>query len=450
MKSMMRKLIQAFGVSLLCLAASAYANQIINLSEGDAQALNIKQEIGSVFISTPEVADYQVIDKHKLVVFGRAIGKATLIVFSEDGDTILQRQLVINKSLVHIEQNIKMRYPNAEVSLYNLGDQVVLSGIVATEEEKDGINILVGELLGKSSQNTDIEWNLGEQTLTMDFMRKRTFEGVVNNIEVASTKQINVKLSVAEVSHSLMENFGIQFNGGTEVGVFTNALGKFSTDNIFQAISAINDDEVGQILAEPNLSVLSGETASFLVGGELPITTILDDAVQIIYKEFGIRLEVMAKVLRDDKIRISLMPEVSSLDTQYADDRIGIPAFKTRRARTTVELADGQSFVLGGLLNSEERELLRKIPYIGDIPILGSLFRYTETERNKTELLIIATVNLVNPIDPSEAQLPVFERTSNAQRFFVLPSKGKSKMQGVTEKSREATEKILSAGGFKQ
>jgi pilus assembly protein CpaC len=450
MKNNMERLIHfVVSLSLLFFLSSAYASQIINFSEGDAEALSTKQEIGSVFISDPEVADYQVIDKHKVVVFGRAIGKASLIVFSEDGDTILQRQLVVNKSLVHIEQNIKMRYPNAEVSLFNLGDQVVLSGTVATEEEKDGINILVGELLGKNSENYDIEWDLGEQSLTMDFMRKRTFEGVVNNIEVASTKQINVKLSVAEVSHSLLENFGVQYaTSGQTSGVFANALGNFSSQSIIRAISAINDDEVGQILAEPNLSVVSGETASFLVGGELPLTTILDDTVQIIYKEFGIRLEVMAKVLRDDKIRVSLMPEVSSLDTQYANDEFNIPAFKTRRARTTVELADGQSFVLGGLLNSEERELLRKIPYIGDIPILGSLFRYTETERNKTELLIIATVNLVNPISPSDAQLPTFERTSNAQRFFVLPAFKKD--QGISEQSRIATEQILSAGGFKQ
>ncbi len=438
-----------FSVSLLFYISAGYASTIINFSEGDAQALNIKQDIGSVFISDPEVADYQVIDKHKVVVFGRAIGKATLIVFSEEGDTLLQRQLVVNKSLVHIEQNIKMRYPNAEVSLFNLGDQVVLSGTVATEEEKDGINILVGELLSKNSENTDIEWNLGEQSLTMGFMRKRTFEGVVNNIEVATTKQINVKLSVAEVSHSLMENFGVQFaSSGQTSGVFANALGNFSSQSIIRAISAINDDEVGQVLAEPNLSVVSGETASFLVGGELPLTTILDDTVQIIYKEFGIRLEVMAKVLRDDKIRVSLMPEVSSLDTQYANDAFNIPAFKTRRARTTVELADGQSFVLGGLLNSEERELLRKIPYIGDIPILGSLFRYTETERNKTELVIIATVNLVNPISPENAQLPTFQRTSNAQRFLVLPKL--SNDNSISQKSRDAAEEILSAGGFKQ
>ena len=434
-------------VLLFFSGALSWAQDLINLSEGDTSILKTEQDIGSVFITDPAIADYQVIDEHKIIVFGRGVGKATIVLFNDDGDTLLQKQLVVNRSMVHIQQNIEMRYPNAEVEIYNLGDKVVLSGIVATEEERDGIYILVGELLGKESENQDVEWKVGGQSLSMDFMRKRTFSGVVNNIEVATTKQINVKISVAEVSHSLMENFGIEF-GTNGAGIFSSPLGSFDSSNIMRAITAINDDEVGQILAEPNLSVISGETASFLVGGELPISTVLNDEVQITYKEFGIRLEMMAKVMRDDKIRVSLQPEVSSIDTQYGDSTFNIPAFKTRRARTTVELGDGQSFVLGGLLNNEERELLRKIPYIGDIPILGSLFRYTETERNKTELLIIATVNLVKPIQSEDIQLPTFQRTTNLERFFVLPDA--PFFQNMKTENKHISEGILAEGGFKQ
>ena len=434
-------------VLLFFSGALSWAQDLINLSEGDTSILKTEQDIGSVFITDPAIADYQVIDEHKIIVFGRGVGKATIVLFNDDGDTLLQKQLVVNRSMVHIQQNIEMRYPNAEVEIYNLGDKVVLSGVVATEEERDGIYILVGELLGKESENQDVEWKVGGQSLSMDFMRKRTFSGVVNNIEVATTKQINVKISVAEVSHSLMENFGIEF-GTNGAGIFSSPLGSFDSSNIMRAITAINDDEVGQILAEPNLSVISGETASFLVGGELPISTVLNDEVQITYKEFGIRLEMMAKVMRDDKIRVSLQPEVSSIDTQYGDSTFNIPAFKTRRARTTVELGDGQSFVLGGLLNNEERELLRKIPYIGDIPILGSLFRYTETERNKTELLIIATVNLVKPIQSEDIQLPTFQRTTNLERFFVLPDA--PFFQNMKTENKHISEGILAEGGFKQ
>ncbi|RUM49116.1 MAG: general secretion pathway protein GspD [Marinomonas sp.] len=435
-------------VLLMGFSSVMWAETILNMGEGEARALSTKQKIGSVFISAPEIADYQVVDKNKVVVYGRQTGRATVMLFSESGATLMTRDLVVSKSMVDIQRHIETLYPNAAVKVYNLGDKVVLSGTVATEKEKDGIHLMVGELLGKAAENRDIQWNLDDgQTLTMDFMRRRSYEGIVNNIEVATTKQINVKITVAEVSHSLMQNFGVDlYSDGQSSGVFVNPLRSISSENIIAAITAINNDEVGQILAEPNLSVISGETASFLVGGEMPITTVVDGQVNVAYKEFGIRLEMMAKALTDENIRLSLMPEVSSVDTQYGNSEYNIPAFKTRRARTTVELADGQSFVLGGLLNSEERELLRKVPFIGDVPIIGSLFRYTETERNKTELLIVATVNLVKPLEANEIKIPTFQRTTNAQRFFVLPKR----QQEERTPNRALSEEILSAGGFKK
>ncbi|MCG3747783.1 BON domain-containing protein [Vibrio cincinnatiensis] len=427
------------------LSLPANAQRMMNLAEGDAQTLRVESEIQSVFISDPNVADYQVIDRRTVVVFGKQMGNANLIVFGENSRTLASRRLIVNKSMVHIQQQIQMKYPHAEVTVYNLGEQVVLSGTVATEKERDEINLLVGELLGKNPLDTDVEWKLGDNnTYKMEFMQRRRFEGVVNNIEVASTKQVNVKLSIAEVSQSFMEKFGIQLgSSGQNSGIFVNPLRQFSSSDILTLISAIGDDTVGQVLAEPNLSVISGETASFLVGGELPVVTIVDGGTNVLYKEFGVRLEMMAKVLRDDKIRLSLMPEVSSLDTQYSNDTYNLPALKTRRARTTVELGDGQSFVLGGLLNKEESELLRKIPFIGDIPILGALFRHTETSRNRTELVIIATVNLVQPIQPSSIQLPSMQRTSTLERFFALdPEKSRVEQQ--------LSQQILATGGFKQ
>lgn len=425
----------------------AWSQSMLNISKGGATTLTTDIDIDSVFISDPSVADYQVIDRRRVVVFGRNMGESTLMLFASNGMTLVNRHILVGRNLSKVQQIIEIHYPHADVSVSSFNDTIVLSGTVSTEEERDGINILVGELLEKDSNVINLEWQIaGEESYLLDYMQKRRFEGLINNIELATTKQVNVKLSIAEVSHSLMENFGINFNGrGQTGGVFVNPIGdfSFSSNDIIAAITAINDNEVGQILAEPNLSVISGESASFLVGGEMPITTVVNDQVNVIYKEFGVKLDMAAKVMRDNKIRLSLMPEVSSIDTQYADGTFNIPAFKTRRARTTVELSNGQSFVLGGLLNNEERELLRKIPFIGDIPILGSLFRYTETNRNKTELLIIATVNLVQPIESTQVQLPNFHRTSTASRFFSLPSSERAKYQNVSED-------ILKAGGFKQ
>ncbi|MDK9738697.1 pilus assembly protein N-terminal domain-containing protein [Vibrio sp. D404a] len=431
-------------VSIICLmifVQAAYA-RVVNLSEGDARSITTKQEIGSVFISDPEVADYQVIDENKVVFFGRQTGNASFMVFDKEGNTIISNKLVVNKSLVHIEQQIALRYPDADVSIYNLGEQAVLSGTVASEKTKEEIYRLTGELLGKEAEITNVNWQIGDEAYEMAFMRRYRYPGVVDNIEVKTTKQVNVKISIAEVSHTFLEEFGIEI-GTVSPGVFVDQLTSFSADDIISVITAIGDDRVGQVLAEPNLSVISGETASFLAGGEIPVVTVIDGSTDVEYREYGIRLELMAKVLNDDKIKLSMLPEVSALDNQYQNDNFDLPALKTRRARTTVELGDGQSFVLAGLLSTEEREELRRIPYIGDIPVLGALFRKTTTERTKTELIIVATVNLVQPIHPNQIQLPTIHRTYNLNRWLGLSD-------DYPKASEEFVNQILSAGGFKK
>ncbi|MDN3681431.1 pilus assembly protein N-terminal domain-containing protein [Vibrio tapetis subsp. quintayensis] len=439
---MITKMIKTIALVITLISSCAYAARIVNLAEGDATTIDVPSGISSVFISNPDIADYQVIDQNKVVVFGKQIGSATMMVFDDEGNTQVARKLIVNKSLVHIQQQIQLRYPKADVSIYNLAEQAVLSGTVATQEQKDGIYNLVGELLGKDAEVTNVAWKLGSESYNMDFMQKTKFKGIVNNIDVVSTKQVNVKISVAEVSHSFLENFGVEI-GTTEPGVFVDQLTNISASDIISVITALGDDNVGQVLAEPNLSVISGETASFLVGGELPVVTIVDGGTNVLYKEYGIRLELMAKVLRDDKIKLSLMPEVSSLDNQYENATYNLPALKTRRARTTIELGDGQSFVLGGLLNTEDRESLRKIPYIGDIPILGALFRKTGTERKKTELVIVATVNLVEPVKASQIQLPMMERTTNLSRFFAIDT-------SYPKSEEKWLQQVLASGGFKQ
>ncbi|WP_241824104.1 type II and III secretion system protein family protein [Salinivibrio sp. AR647] len=415
-----RRWMLALLLSWVAMAAHS-APMVMNIAKGQAEALQVNQTIGSVFVADPAIADYQVIDKRKIVAFGKAVGTTSLLVFDEAGNTMAARQLVVNQSMVHIQQQIQLRYPDLDISIDNLADQVVLSGRVASETQKKSIERLVGELLAKSATEEEVEWNTGENTYNLEFMRRYRYDGIVNNLEVATTKQVNVQLTVAEVSNSFMEKFGVNFSsGGRGSGIFVNPLKSFSASDILTVISAVGDDNVGQILAEPNLSVLSGETASFLVGGELPVVTRIDGGVNVQYREYGVKLELAANVHRDDKIKLALMPEVSSLDAQYSNDAYDLPALKTRRARTTVELGDGDSFVLGGLLNSEERESLSKIPFVGDIPILGALFRHTETQRNKTELVIVAKVNLVKPIQSDQVVIPQIQRTSTLERFFAL------------------------------
>ncbi len=429
---------------IILLPMPVLANGVMNLAKGEAKTISMAGEVVSVFISDQEVADYQVIDTHKVVVFGRKIGNASFIAFDANGNELTNKRLVVNKSYSQIEQQITVLYPNANVSVFAVGDNVVLSGGVATEQEKDNIYQLVGELLGKSAdkQTFEIE-DENDNEIEVGFMTQLQYQGVVNNIEVSATKQVNVKLTIAEVSHSFMQDFGIKMGSNGSAGIFVDQLTQFSASDIVSVISALGTDSVGQVLAEPNLSVISGEKASFLVGGELPVVTVVDGTSNVDYKEFGVRLELMAKVLRDDKIKLALTPEVSSLDSKYTSDIFDLPALRTRRAQTTVELGDGQSFVLGGLLNSEERESLTRIPFIGDIPILGSLFRYTGTERSKTELVIVATVNLVQPVKASQIQLPNMEKTGTLKRFLGLDG-------DYEHAEQQWANEVLSAGGFRK
>ncbi|CAH1534109.1 Type II/IV secretion system secretin RcpA/CpaC, associated with Flp pilus assembly [Vibrio owensii] len=429
---------------LLSVATSTAASGYLPMAEGDARPFATQQEIGTVFVSNPAVADYQVIDKHKVVVYSKSTGKSSLIVFDQSGNTILSRRIQVNKSADSIQRYLRNHYPNAQVNAYYVGEQVVLSGTVSSEQVKDEIYIVVGEMLEKPDNRQKFELETEDESYEMKFMERREYDGVVNNIEVVVTKQVNVKVSIAEVSQKALEQIGVSYFSKGQMpgsGVFVNAINAFSADDILMMINAIDNESVGRVLAEPNLSVTSGESASFLVGGELPVVTTIDGGSSVSYKEFGVRLELMAKVKRDNKITLSLVPEVSSLDTQYENDTYDLPALKTRRARTTVELGDGQSFVLGGLLSSEDMESLSKVPLIGDIPILGTLFRSAETERNKTELIIVATVNLVKPVETSTISLPTINRTSTLKRMFSWEN---------DEEKTKSTETLLDNGGFKQ
>jgi pilus assembly protein CpaC len=440
----------------LCLAQNGMA-AILSLTTGGAKTVHTDELADTVFIANPAIADYRVLDGHRVVLFGKTVGTTTLIIYNKAGQTLLNRQIVVNQSMAKIEQQIAIHYPGLAINVTNIGTQVILSGEVPDIQTRDAIVHLVGVLLKKSvSRKTVTLKNAGSVSSNggsssgssdgylLDYLQKTTYSGLIDNLKVGGVKQVNVKLSVAEVSTAYIKQLGAKwgsmvndsFQGN---GQFFNYLQSFNASNIASFISALDNDSVGQILAQPNLSVISGETASFLVGGELPIVTNYDNSYQVTYKEYGVKLSIGAKVLNDNKIRLTLSPEVSAQDSTYRSELADVPAFKTRKATTTVELGDGQSFVLGGLLSKDEQETLQKVPFIGDIPILGALFRYTETTRRNTELVIVATVNLVKPISSEDVQLPTMQPTSTLSRWF-----------GVDLATSHATRDVYASGGFKQ
>lgn len=394
------------------------AAEILNIDQDSAKTINLKSSISTVFLVNPTIADYKIIDDNKLVIFGVGVGSTSVIVYGKGGNEIYNAELIVNKSLRLLKQTILARFPSETISVSNIGDQVVLDGVVSSERVKKAVSRLVGEMLkkqrnvqkysGASGGNTQLEYNYHE---------------IINNMKVLSTEQINVKITVAEVASSFLNEIGVSYSEmGGEAGRFVNKITHFSAKDIVAVISAVGNESVGHVLAEPNLSVISGEKASFLVGGEIPIGVRDDKGVSISYKEYGVKLSMIAKVADSENIRLSLFPEVSTIDENHVTKvgQLTAPSLQTRRAETTVQLKDGQSFVLAGLLRSEERESLSKVPYLGDIPIIGALFSHSKTDRSKTELIIVATVNLVTPVDPDKVKLPGFHRTSDIERLLNI------------------------------
>lgn len=435
----MNKINLIFSILLLLLCKPLFASKIINLNTGDAQTVLLDTNAVTVFMSQPKIVDYKIIDDSKVVIFAKKEGQSTFIVYDEQGQEIHNSLVVVNRNLTLLEQQLAAYFPDEEIILNNVGQQVVLSGTVATGRVKQKIYNFVGEMMEKTSKDLLVKLPTDEQEL--DYMTRQVYSGVINNIKVISSQQINVKLTIAEVSSSFMDEIGIKYSAiaGT-AGNYVNQLLHFSATDIVNIITAVDDDKVGRILAEPNLSVISGETASFLVGGELPVVTYIDNTANVMFKEYGIKLDVAAIVLDESNIRVTLIPEVSSLDTTNETINSNVPSLKTRKAKTTVELQNGQSFVLAGLLTSENSESVTKVPLLGDIPILGALFTYTKSKRTTTELIIVATVNLVSPISTESVVLPSMQKVTMLERILRV---------NLSNSDREQIGEITETMGFK-
>ncbi|WP_394152145.1 type II and III secretion system protein family protein [Vibrio maritimus] len=436
--------------SLLFTSMSNAADRYITLNEGTH--INLPNTIGKVFISNPQIADYKVIDENTIVVFASSLGQARLIVYGTEQDVLLSDKIIVDLDLSQVRRQLAFHFPDLDIKVQSIGSQVAVSGIVNSEEERDSIYRMVATLLGREKTERwhkaeKLEFKLPNMELeepeSMVFARNMTWEGIIERLEVATTQQVNVKISVAQVTENFGETIGVDWQTvGSSVGQFV--FDQFKAENLTTIISALGNDSVAQVLAEPNLTVLSGESASFLVGGEVPVIITTANNVNITYKEFGVKLDLTAKVLSEDKIKMQLFPEVSEIESYVKAAGIEVPQLASRRAMTTVELGDGESFILGGLMSSADYEELQKIPVVGDIPVLGAAFRKSITERKRTELIIVATVNLVKPTRSTDIQLPYMRKTPTMVRWLNLEG------DEYQAPASDATMRLLSDGGFIQ
>jgi len=389
------------------------------LSTGEGQMIRLPRNVADVWTSNPNVADVYVANQRQISLFGKEAGEATVIATSADGSVVYGAKVRVSPNVTSVDAMIKAAMPDANIKVTTVGQMAVLNGTVAAPEDSAQAEALVKSLL-----------NPGVDTSQPGAMLKVI---PVNRLKTATPLQVMLKVKIAEVNRSLIKQFGVnlltgdstsgfQFGLAQGQGIWIPEAGSDSTSppsvirnaigstlsgsgklfglDILASLDIAAKDGLVTVLAEPNLTALSGETASFLAGGEFPIPVSQSlGAITIEYRQYGVGLAFTPIVLADGRISMRVRPEVSELSNEGAvrlNDFL-VPALTTRRAETTVELGSGQSFMIAGLLRNTNANDVNKAPFLGDLPIIGALFRSTSFRRSETELVIIVTPYLVRP-----------------------------------------------------
>ncbi|RKS87860.1 pilus assembly protein CpaC [Orbus hercynius] len=432
-------------LSPLCLFSVSQAN-VYNLQVGQSQVIALPEKVRTVFISQDSIANYEIIGDKSLIIYAKKNGSTNLLVYDENDRVIINDTINVDPLLAQITSRLAQNFPNSHVTIERyMGDEsagsfvYVLGGSVPDTTTKQRILDLVGAAVGIDNERIRTTYQSSDSGINenlLTFLDYRVHRNIIDNIRVIEEYQVNVKLTFVEVSKEFTDSLGIEWRGLSlttliQGGSAVNSLGEFSLiglkkgfdiDNITTVIRAIKSDRLAKVLAEPNLSVLSGESASFLVGGEIPIVSSNKDGdSNVTYKEYGIKLNVSTKVNNDKRIRLFITNEFSSVSGNYEFNEYSIPTLSTRKTSSTIDLADGDSFVIAGLISEQDEEKLSRVPFIGDIPILGALARSSSTTRSKSEMVVFATVNLISPKNSFDGvKLPVFERTDVVNSFFNI------------------------------
>lgn len=391
-----------------------------------AIVLESAQRFAEVSVANPGIADVAALSDQTIYILGKANGVTTLTLLGEGGKLITNVEVRVTPDLSEFKQRLREVLPTEQIEVREANGGVILSGIVSGARKIDTAMNLASRYAG---------------------------ENVTNLMSVGGTQQVMLKIRFAEMSRSASKslglNFGALFNnsrtavsgqtnqfgqaGNTPGGAgFVDASGGFGIARVITSVggvlfdvvlNALEQKGVARTLAEPNLVALSGDTAEFLAGGEVPIPVAGEDgAITVSFKPFGIGMSFTPTVIDGDLINLVLETEVSAIDTSVQVTAAGITlsGFTTRRARTTVELRDGQSLSIAGLLQEDFADGKTQIPWLGDLPILGTLFRSSDFSRSQSELVIIVTPHLVTPVDSDQLSLPTDRiRIPNEKELFL-------------------------------
>jgi pilus assembly protein CpaC len=422
-----------------------------------------------VLVSNPGIASAVMRTSQRIYVTGAAIGQTNIFIFGRDNEIMVNLALKVERDFSQLEGTLNRLIPGADIDVELINDNIVLSGTVRNAADASRASDLA-DIFANGGANSNTQPNRDNSqsasgngiTFVIEDTQEQPESRVVNLLVIEGQDQVQLRVTVAEINRNIVKQLGIDLDTSIASGNFLAGIvpdqvfpvnGKMGTAN---AIGAGFDDGVSSInavlralevegvirtLAEPSLTAISGEAASFLVGGEFPIPTGRDeDGIRIEFKPYGVGLSFTPVVLSDGRISMRIKTEVSEMSSNGAifaggggnsGLTLSVPSLRVRRAETTLELPSGGSMILGGLLQDNVRQAVSGFPGLMELPILGTLFRSRDFQREETELVIIVTPYLVRPVPRSALAQPDagFAPPSDAAAIFL----GRlNRMYGVT------------------
>ena len=427
----------ALGAALATTALTPVAAEVLRVATGQASsALNVPMNravvvesdvpFAELSIANPGIADISTLSDRSIYVLGKAPGRTTLTLLSQDGKLISNVDVHVTPDIAEFKERLQQILPGENIEVRTANDGIVLSGVVSSTAKLDR---------------------------ALDLASRYAPDRVSNLMVVGGTQQVMLKVRFAEMQRSVSKNLssslaingsGSRAGGSIETGTWlegSNAIGNpvtvrgtansammlGFTAGAFEfgvLLEALESKGMVRTLAEPNLTALSGQEAKFLAGGEYPIPVAVGEGqIGVEYKPFGVELNFTPVVVDGDIINLTLNAAVSSIDTTVSlqsNGGISVNAFKRRETSTTVEMRDGESFAIAGLLQDDFRDLNGQVPWLGDVPIIGALFRSAEYQRAQSELVIIVTPHLVSPVNGEALALPTDRARIPTERELFL------------------------------
>lgn len=386
----------------------------ISLPASQAVTVTMSDAVGKIVSADPTIADAQPITDKSLYLVGKSFGTTTVNLYSADGTPVGLLAVEVGADTGGMSRAIKAGVPGAKVKVSTANGRIMLSGNVPDANAMQKVLDIVGQYGSPA---------------------------VINTLTFAGGQQVNLEVRILEAQRDAGRELGISwggnFGGGSKLNIaggpsnpaadagsfasfMTNVIAGVSGISLNATINALEAKGLVRTLAEPNLTTLSGVNASFLAGGQVPVRTPDSNGNSTLtYKDFGVKLVFTPVVLDGDRIQIHLTPEVSDIGSFTTS---GDPVFTSRNLDATVELRDGQSFSVAGLLQNSTKLKQNQLPWLGDVPVLGSLFKSSSYQKHDTELVVIVTPRLVQPATPGQVVATPLDQTvpANDPEFFAL------------------------------